>query len=224
MANISVSLPSDGTTADVSDYNTPITTIVNEFNGNIDNSNIKSGAAIATAKLADDAGVTTAKIADSAITSAKVATGVPVQIVNTTSTAVATGTTTTPLDDTIPQITEGTEFMTLSITPKSATNILVIQVIAMASFSAAAGTFITALHQDSTANALAADAQVTTGSGFTYSLTLTHTMTAGTTSATTFRVRIGNSAAGTVTFNGSAGGRYFGAIPKSSIVITEYKA
>lgn len=57
MATINVSLPSDGSTADVADYNTPITTIVNEFNGNIDNANIKTGAAIATAKLATDAGI-----------------------------------------------------------------------------------------------------------------------------------------------------------------------
>ena len=71
MATISVSLPSDGTTADVSDYNTPITTIVNEVNGNLDNANIKTGAAIATSKLADDAGITTAKIAAGAVTSAK---------------------------------------------------------------------------------------------------------------------------------------------------------
>jgi hypothetical protein len=54
MAVISVSLPADGETADVSDYNTPITTITNEFNGNIDNANIKSGAAIDGSKLADD--------------------------------------------------------------------------------------------------------------------------------------------------------------------------
>lgn len=68
MGTISVSLPSDGTTADVADYNTPVTTIVNEFNGNIDNANIKTGAAIATSKLADDAGITGAKLATSAIT------------------------------------------------------------------------------------------------------------------------------------------------------------
>lgn len=52
MGTISVSLPADGTTADVADVNTPITTIVNEFNGNIDDANIKSGAAIAPAKIA----------------------------------------------------------------------------------------------------------------------------------------------------------------------------
>lgn len=53
MGTISVSLPADGTTANVADINTPINTIVNEINGNIDNNNIKSGAAIDGSKLAD---------------------------------------------------------------------------------------------------------------------------------------------------------------------------
>lgn len=57
MGTISVSLPTDGTTADVADYNTPITTIVNAINGGLDNDNIASGAAIAGSKLAAD-GVT----------------------------------------------------------------------------------------------------------------------------------------------------------------------
>ncbi len=61
MGLISVSLPSDGSTADVSDYNTPITTIVSAINGNLDNANIVAGAAIAGSKLAD-ASVTSAKI------------------------------------------------------------------------------------------------------------------------------------------------------------------
>lgn len=62
MATISVSLPSDGQTIDAADYNTPITTIVNEINGNLDNANIKSGAAITGSKLAD-ASITNAKLA-----------------------------------------------------------------------------------------------------------------------------------------------------------------
>jgi hypothetical protein len=61
MSNISVSLPSDGETIEVSDYNTPITTIVNEINGNLDNSNIDAAAAIAGSKLADNS-VTADKI------------------------------------------------------------------------------------------------------------------------------------------------------------------
>lgn len=62
MATISVSLPSDGETADAADYNTPITTIVSEFNGNIDNANIKSAAGIATSKIATDGGLTRASL------------------------------------------------------------------------------------------------------------------------------------------------------------------
>jgi len=65
MANISVSLPSDGETADVSDYNTPINTIVNEINGNLDNSNIDAAAAISGTKLAD-ASITNAKLSTTA--------------------------------------------------------------------------------------------------------------------------------------------------------------
>lgn len=55
MGLISVSLPADGSTADVSDYNVPITTIVTLVNGQIDNANIASGAAIDGSKLANGA-------------------------------------------------------------------------------------------------------------------------------------------------------------------------
>lgn len=68
LGNITVSLPSDGTTADVSDYNTPITTIVNTINGGLDNSNLASGAAISTSKLATDAGITSGMLANEAVT------------------------------------------------------------------------------------------------------------------------------------------------------------
>lgn len=54
MANITVSLPSDGDSIVAANYNTPVNTIVNEINGKLDNSNIASGAAIDGAKLADD--------------------------------------------------------------------------------------------------------------------------------------------------------------------------
>jgi len=65
MSNISVSLPSDGETVDVADYNTPINTIVNEINGELDNSNIAAAAAIAGSKLAD-ASLPNAKLATGA--------------------------------------------------------------------------------------------------------------------------------------------------------------
>lgn len=54
MGLINVTNITDGTTADAADVNSQINTIVSEFNGNIENANIKSGAAISGSKLADN--------------------------------------------------------------------------------------------------------------------------------------------------------------------------
>lgn len=51
MGTVSTTLPSDGQTIDSSDVNTPINAILAEFNGNIDDNNIKTGANINGAKL-----------------------------------------------------------------------------------------------------------------------------------------------------------------------------
>ena len=190
---------------------------------NIKDSKLNTNNSVVTNNITDLA-VTTAKINDSAVTSAKVATGVAVQVAFSNSSAVATGTTTIPQDDTIPQITEGTEFLTVSITPKSATNNLVIQVNLMASYSVATGVIIVALFQDSTANALAVSSAYQTTATGNLQIPLIFSMPAGTTSSTTFRVRAGSNSAGTFTLNGSSGARQYGTASKSSIVVTEYKA
>lgn len=54
MGLISLSLPSDGDTADAADVNSPFNTIATAINGNLDNDNIKTGAGISTSKLAAD--------------------------------------------------------------------------------------------------------------------------------------------------------------------------
>lgn len=51
MGTVSTTLPSDGQTIDASDVNTPINAILAEFNGNIDNDNIKTAANISGSKL-----------------------------------------------------------------------------------------------------------------------------------------------------------------------------
>ncbi len=150
--------------------------------------------------------------------------GSTVQMVYNSDSAVATGTTTIPGDDTIPQNTEGTQFMSQAITPLSATNILVIECDVQVSGSASGLDIIGALFQGTTANALAARQIWTDVAGRMVGLTLKYVMVAGTTSATTFKLRIGGSSASTITFNGATGARKFGAIPKSSMTITEYKA
>jgi hypothetical protein len=179
-------------------------------------------------QLAGDLSGTAAspQIASGAVGSPELAAGAVVQVVNAQFSAVATGTTTMPFDDTIPQSSEGDQYMTLAITPKSATNILVIHVSAMLANSAGAGNPMSmALFQDSTANALAANASILVNTNVPAPpITLTYSMTAGTTSSTTFKVRAGLNAGSTTTFNGYNTGRLFGAIPKSSMIVWEYKA
>ena len=148
------------------------------------------------------------------------ATSKVVQVVNTQTGAVATGTALIPPDNTIPQITEGTEFMTLAITPTSASNILYIS--AVANVSNSTTNYMTmALFQDATANALAAGMVYQSTAAAMVQNEILHKMTAGTTSATTFRIRIGAESAGTNTFNGGGGARLMGGVMASSITITE---
>jgi hypothetical protein len=149
--------------------------------------------------------------------------GTILQVVNFQTGVLATGTTELPSDDTIPQNTEGNEYMTLAITPKSATSKLKIDVLWFGSASAA-GSITLALFQDATANALAATALRNEAAGYRYILTLTHFMTSGTTSSTTLKIRAGLNGPGTTTFNGASGARLYGGVVPSSITITEIAA
>jgi len=152
--------------------------------------------------------------------------GSVLQVVNVQTGSLITGTTLFPADDTIPQNTEGFEVMTLAITPKFSTSMLIIQSIAHVCISlAGAYRLQSALFQDSTVNALAASSMWADSGGQCQSeQIITHKMTAGTTSATTFKVRVGSQAAGTVSFNGSGGTRLFGGVIASSITIYEVAA
>ena len=112
--------------------------------------------------------------------------------------------------------------MTQAITPKSATNQLVIEAVWTGAHSAVVD-LCGALFQDSTANALAATLVLNDTAAGRRQLVIRHTMVAGTTSSTTFKIRVGGSAAGTTTFNGAGGARRFGGITVSHISVTEYK-
>jgi hypothetical protein len=145
------------------------------------------------------------------------------QVVNTTSSALVpnTGPTAISLDDTIPQNTEGTEFLTVAITPTNAASTLIVEISAVFAVASAANV-IGALFQDSTANAIAAVVETAAGANHRVIVNLRHTMTAGTTSATTFRFRAGPDTAIVMEMNGTgAGARMFGGVCSSSITITE---
>lgn len=151
--------------------------------------------------------------------------GVVVQNVHVSDSAVATGTTLMPTDDTIPQNTEGDEYMTLAITPASTTNRLVIEVVAVAASTTGPATagdaVVLALFQDLTAGALAATWAHVDSDNTGHTFVLRHEMAAGTVSATTFKARMGANKAGTTTFNGHTSARALGGVMSSSINIME---
>jgi len=174
--------------------------------------------------LATDS-VTAAKLKDDAIATGDLPAGSVVQVVHTQDGSHATGTTAMVLDDSIPTITEGTEFMTLDITPTNALNILRIEVTSNLNGNGSGDNNIIngALFVGTTTAALAAcfinadsvaNRVNSTGN-------LIHEVVAGGTSALTFRFRAGLVSSGTIAFNGHSDARTFGGVMASTMTITE---
>ncbi len=149
--------------------------------------------------------------------------GSVVKTQTTLGTTTLTGTTLIPFDNTIPQSTEGTNFFSVAFTPSAIGNLIRIETTIYGAYSVAAHV-TAALFQDSTANALAAVAAQTTTTNQDVNLTLVYQFTASSTSATTLKLNVGGSTAGTFTMNGSAGTATFGGVATSSFRITEIKA
>lgn len=166
---------------------------------------------------------TTASVAAAAAAANVKLSGDVVQVVYAESSALATGTTLIPYDDTIPQQTEGDQYLTASITPTDAASLLKIDVTFNGSHSAAADFLSVALFRDAGADAIAAVCERSDTAGGKV-MSFTKRVTAGSTSATTFKVRAGGNSAGTTSFNGNGGARRFGGVAASSITVTEIKA
>ena len=149
-------------------------------------------------------------------------TGKVVQVVNFQSAAVATGTTAISRDTSTPQISEGVEYMTLAVTPTNASNKLYVEVTMFLggdwNLVMTALLFNTTYHDT---NALAAASVIVADEDHEHVLNFSYYVTAGTTSATTFRVRGGQLGSATTTFNGRAEAVEHGSAIKSSITITE---
>ena len=128
-----------------------------------------------------------------------------------------------PVDDTIPQKTEGTTAgMDRAITPGATDNVLVIEGTVNCAHSDDT-TLVVTLLQDTTADALAAWS-VRCIADYMETVSFRYVMAAGTTSATTFKVYVGPSTGtGTTWINGgSTSGRKFGGVARSILTVTEY--
>lgn len=127
-----------------------------------------------------------------------------------------------PGDNTIPQNTEGTEVLTLAITPFYSTSTLEIIFTGVVTRDTNGATFLTiALFQDSTADALAANAcYLSTNESNTAELR--YKMTAGNTNSTTFKIRIGPNANSAYLNADNAGNRLMGGVSATRLTINEY--
>lgn len=147
-----------------------------------------------------------------------------VQGVNVVDGAVATGTTTIPFDNTIPQGTgspEGTQFMSLTITPTSPANVLVVDTVSNLASNTGSTSLATALFRDSGADAVATVASATALTNGMLQTSIHYEVLAGAVTATTFKSRSGGSSALTVTFNGQNAAARFGGTMPSYMKITE---
>jgi hypothetical protein len=131
--------------------------------------------------------------------------------------------TTLPVDDTIPQNTEGTEIINLSITPRFATSLILVRFQGFGAIGASApGALNAALFRDSTVNALAATTSHVDTANFRRTLVLEFQDSPATTSAVTYKIRVGPDS-GTARLNGSPGGRLFGGAARATLVLQELK-
>lgn len=117
----------------------------------------------------------------------------------------SSGNTTLPFDNTIPQVTEGIQFMSETITPQSGADLIEVRHQGLYNSTGSNGEISVALFLNGATNAVAAmvNAHVSANSGG--SASLTYAQQAATTSAMTFTIRAGTSG-GNIQFNASFGG------------------
>src|SRR5690554_1289168 len=148
--------------------------------------------------------------------------GILLQSITGTSTTPGSTTAVIPFDNTIPQITEGAEVVTASITPSNASNIL--EIMAICQVAKEDSRIGVALFQDSNADAIASAFHIGATAGSTIgcgsSVIIFHRMVAGTTSSITFSMRTGPTS-GTSHWNRQNAGNIFGGTIPSIINIKE---
>ena len=131
-----------------------------------------------------------------------------------------------PLDNSIPQSSEGAEVFTQAITPTaSSSKILITVVLNLA--NDVAQIQVGALFRDSVANALAAGwARTSLANNPNSPMVIQYLDSPSSTSAVTYKVRVGYSgnSASTVQVNGGSGARYLGGALASGMTLTEISA
>lgn len=126
-----------------------------------------------------------------------------------------------PSDDTIPQVTEGTQILSVTITPKKTTNKIRIRFQCETSLSIAPGSAICALFANGGANAIAANLVSHTAAAFALPLSMEIEITPASATAQTYTVRVGPNAASNLRLNGTSATRVFGGVMRATLIAEE---
>lgn len=130
--------------------------------------------------------------------------------------------TTIPFDDTIPQNTEGTQILSVAITPSSTTSKIRIRFNGTAAHGSSAQSVTAAAFKNSDAGAIASDYKIIPGNNFLVALGFEYVDSPATTSAVTYKIRVG-AGSGSMSMNGQVGARYGGGTMVSSLTLEEIK-
>lgn len=129
-----------------------------------------------------------------------------------------------PIDDTLPQSGEGTEIVTVSITPTSATNRIRVSFFGFGSGSSGAIEVAAAMFIDSAADAVQATCATPSAVAEKVNLSMVYEYVPGDTSAHTYKIRVGGSTTAAVRMNGSNTARLFGGASAATLIVEEIKA
>lgn len=127
-----------------------------------------------------------------------------------------------PVDDTIPQSSEGSGLISFSYTPRSATNKLRIRATVQAAADGLRNV-VAALFVGSGSDAVKTAYATSGGALYYVNVCLEYEAVAGTTSPITIALRAGPGGGGVCYFNGSASARLFGGTSATSLTVEEIK-
>lgn len=134
----------------------------------------------------------------------------------------ATLATVIPVDDTIPQSTEGIQILTASLTPSSTTNKVRVRFKGQAVIDTAGANFSAALFVNSGTSAVRAAFMTVPGTSQAEEISFEFEHVPGATTAQTYAVRVGPSL-GNARMNGGTAGRIFGGTSAATLVLEEVK-
>ncbi len=126
-----------------------------------------------------------------------------------------------PIDDTIPQNNEGTQILSVSITPKSTTNKLRISFYGWGSTDNNNAVIAAAIFVSGNSSALSSSFSVVNVVNFARHMAAFHEYIPGVVSSLTFSVRVGVTAGSNLLMNGYNGSRLFGGSSKAVLIIEE---